>query len=61
MGKSSETTAFGIGEADAWVAQFGFENTVFFLEIGDDPLLVMIEPASDHGDENLQDHGRSLC
>jgi len=31
----------------------------FLQEIGDDLPLVTIDPASDHGDEDLQNHGDS--
>ena len=54
MGKGSETVSFGIGEAYGLVAQFRFENAVFFLEVGDDLLLVAIEPAGDHSDEDVE-------
>jgi hypothetical protein len=35
----------------------GFENAVFLLEISNDVLLVTLEPAGDHRDEDMQDHG----
>ena len=35
----------------------GFENAILFLQIDDDLLLVTIDPAGDHGDEDVQDHG----
>ena len=34
----------------------GFKDTVFLEEIGDDLLLVPLEPASDHGDQDVEDH-----
>ena len=48
--------SFGISEANALVAQFGFVNSDFFRLVGDDLLLVAIDPAGDHGDEDLEDH-----
>jgi hypothetical protein len=35
--------------------EVGFEDAVLFLEVGDDVLLVPLEPASDHGDEDMKD------
>src|SRR5262249_12262080 len=57
--ESREMTAFGIGEADALTTEFGVERTVFFQKIRDDLLLMAIDPAGDHGDEDLQNHGNS--
>src|SRR5262249_203469 len=51
--------AFGIGEAEALTTEFGVERTVFFQKISDDLLLMAIDPAGDHGDEDLQNHGNS--
>jgi hypothetical protein len=36
--------------------EVGFEDAVLFLEVSDDLLLVPLEPAGDHGDEDMQDH-----
>jgi hypothetical protein len=52
-------TAFGVGKPQAVVTKVGFEDTVFRLQIGDDLLLVTLEPAGDHGNEYIQDHGVS--
>jgi hypothetical protein len=60
MGKGSETVSFSIGAAYGLVAQFRFEKAVFFLEGGDDLLLVAIEPAGDHSDEDVEYKSRSL-
>jgi hypothetical protein len=57
--ESCETAAFGIGESDAFTPEFGVEGTVFFQEIGDDLLLVAIDPAGNHGNEDLEDHDDS--
>jgi hypothetical protein len=58
-GEGRETTAFGIGEADASTTEFGMEGVVFFQEIGHDLLLVAMDPTGDHGDEDLQNHSDS--
>jgi hypothetical protein len=60
-GEGRETTAFDIGEADASTTEFGMEGAVFFQEIGNDLLLVAIDPTGDHGDADLQNHGDSWC
>jgi hypothetical protein len=33
------------------------EGAVFFQETSDDLLLVAVDPAGDHGDQDLQNHG----
>jgi hypothetical protein len=58
-GKGGQTTTFGIGAADASTTGFGVESAVFFQEIGDELLLVAIDPAGEHGDKDLQNHGDS--
>jgi hypothetical protein len=57
--EGSQTTAFGIGAADALITKLSVKGATSFQEIGDDRLLVTIDPAGDHGDENLQYHGDS--
>jgi hypothetical protein len=37
----------------------GFQDAVFLLQVGDDPLLVTLDPAGDHGNEDVEDHRRS--
>src|SRR4029453_504269 len=39
--------------------QLGFERLIFCFEVGDDVLLVSIDPTGHHSDENLQNHGDS--
>jgi hypothetical protein len=58
-GQGRETTAFGIGEAEASITEFSVKSAVFFQEISDDLLLVALDPTGDHGDENLQNHSSS--
>src|SRR5262249_11991763 len=57
--ESCETAAFGIGKSDAFTPKLGVKGAVLFQKIGDDLLLVAIEPSGDHGDEDLQNHGGS--
>ena len=54
-----EAAPFGIREAKATTAELGFEHAVFRKEIRDDLLLMTLQPASNHGNQNMQDHRRS--
>jgi hypothetical protein len=56
VGQRRKAAPFGIREAKATTAEFRFEHAIFFLEIGDDLLLVPLEPAGHHGDEHVQNH-----
>jgi hypothetical protein len=58
-GEGGQTTAFGLGAADASTTEFRMKSALFFQEVGDDLLLVAIDPAGEHGDKNLQNHGDS--
>jgi hypothetical protein len=57
MGQRSKTSALGIGEPQASLTELSFENAIFLVERGDGVALVTSDPASDHGDEDVQDHG----
>src|SRR5215831_19847808 len=59
MSQGREAAALGIGEASSLFWQLGFEHLIFCFEVGDDVLLVSIDPTGHHGDENLQNHGDS--
>ena len=59
VGQRRKAAAFGIGEAQPTPTEVGFEDAVFLKEVGDDLLLVPLEPAGDHGDKDMQDHRRS--
>jgi hypothetical protein len=50
---------FRIRQAQPAVTESGFENAVFLKKIGDNLLLVPLEPASDHGDQDFENHSRS--
>jgi hypothetical protein len=56
VGERREAAAFGIGEAELAATELGFEDAVFLLKIGNDVLLVTLDPAGDQGDEDIQDH-----
>jgi len=59
VGQGGETAALGVGQAQPAPAKVGFEDTVFLDEVGDNLLLVTLEPAGDHGDQDVEDHSRS--
>jgi hypothetical protein len=40
-------------------AEWGIENTVLFLQVRNALLLVAIDPASEHGNQDVQEHTRS--
>ena len=56
MGERSKSAAFGIGEAKPAAAEVGFEDAVFRKEVRDDLLLMPLQPASNHGNQNVEDH-----
>ena len=60
MGECREVAAFGVRQAQPTATKLRFEDRIFFLQIGDDLLLATLEPASERGDEHMQDHGVSL-
>jgi len=59
VGQRREAAPFGIREAKATTAELGFEHAVFRQKIRDDLLLVTLQPASNHGNQNMKDHRRS--
>jgi hypothetical protein len=59
VGERGEAAAFRVGETQPAAAELGFEETVFRVEIRDDLLLVTLEPAGEHGEQELEDHGLS--
>ena len=59
VGERREAAAFGVGQAQPAATELGFEDAVFLLEIRDHLLLVTLEPAGDHGDQDVEDHGGS--
>jgi len=59
VGKHRETAAFCVRQAQPVAIEAGFEDAIFLKEICDDLLLVLLEPSSDHGDQDLENHSRS--
>ena len=57
VGERREAAAFRVRQAQPAATELGFEDAVFLKEIRDDLLLVPLEPASDHGDQDVEDHG----
>jgi hypothetical protein len=37
----------------------GFEDAIFLMQVSDDVLRVTIDPASEHGEQQLENHGLS--
>src|SRR5215510_12560824 len=46
----------GVSQAQAPVWEFGCENAIFFFEIRDDMLLMPVDPAGNHSDEDVENH-----
>jgi hypothetical protein len=60
-GERSKSTALGISEAEPVATELGCEDAVFREEVGDDLLLLTLEPASNDRHQELEDHRRSLA
>jgi len=56
VSQRGEAAVFGIGQAQPAPAVLGFEDAILFLEIGDDVLLVTLEPPGNHGDQDMENH-----
>jgi hypothetical protein len=59
VGQCGEATAFGVGESQALRVELGFEDAIFLLEVGNHLLLVPLEPAREHRDEDMENHSPS--
>jgi hypothetical protein len=59
VGKRCEATAFHVRQAQPAATEPGSEDAIFLKEIRDDLLLVLLEPSSDQGDQDLENHSRS--
>jgi hypothetical protein len=57
VGERRKAAALAVRQAPPSAPVVGFENAVFLLEISNDVLLVTLEPAGDHRDEDVKDHG----
>jgi hypothetical protein len=51
---------FRVREAEPAASKLGFQDAVLLVQVGDNLLLVPWEPASDHGDQDVEDHSHSL-
>jgi hypothetical protein len=58
-GASAASRRLGIGEVEPVATELGVEDAVFREEVGDDLWLVALEPVSNHGHQELEDHRRS--
>jgi hypothetical protein len=54
-----EPAAFGVGKTEPAAAVAGFEDAILLLKGGDHLLLVPIDPAGDHSDQDVKNHSRS--
>jgi hypothetical protein len=59
MVQHGETATFGVRQAQPAATEPGFEDAIFLKEIRDDLLLVLLEPSSDHGDQDWENHSCS--
>jgi hypothetical protein len=59
MGQCGEAAAFGVGQVQPAAAEMGFEDTVFLSQVGDDLLLMTLDPTREYGEQELEDHGLS--
>jgi hypothetical protein len=59
VGECGEAATLGIGEPQSLRTECSFENAVFFLKVSDHLLLVLLDPASDHRDQEMENHSCS--
>ena len=59
VSQRGEAAAFGIGQAQPAPAELGFQDAVFLKQIRNHLLLMPLQPASDHRDQDLENHSRS--
>jgi hypothetical protein len=58
VGKRRETTAFRVRQVQPAAPEPGFEDAGFLKQICDNLLLVPLEPSSNYGDQDLENHSR---
>jgi hypothetical protein len=58
-GERCQAMTVRVREAEPAATTLGFQDAVFREERGDDLWLVTWEPASDHGDHDVEDHRHS--
>jgi hypothetical protein len=56
VGQRRKAAPFGIREAKATTAELRFENTVFLVQIGDNLVLVPLDPPGNHGNQDVENH-----
>jgi hypothetical protein len=59
VGQHSEPVAFSVGLVQPKPVELGFEDVVFRKAVCNDPLLVTLDLPSEHGEQQLEDHGLS--
>ena len=59
VGERREAPAFRVRQAQPAATEVGFQDAIFRKEIRDSLLLVPLQPAGNHGDQNVEDHSRS--
>jgi hypothetical protein len=59
VGEPGEASALGLGQAQPSATELSFDDAVFLAQIGDNPLLVILDPPGDHGNQNVKNHRRS--
>lgn len=59
MGERGKAPTCRVGQAQPVTPELGFQDAVFRQEIGDNLLLVLLQPASDHGNEDWEEHSYS--
>jgi len=59
VGERGEAAAFGVSQTELAATELSFQDAVFLDQIRDHLLLVTLEPAGNHGDEHVEDHGLS--
>jgi hypothetical protein len=59
VGQRGKAATLSIGEAEPTAAELGLQDAIFCEQIHDDLLLVTLQPTSNHGDQDVEDHSRS--
>jgi hypothetical protein len=59
VGYSCEATTVGVGQAQLSAPELGSEDTILCLQVCDNLLLVTLDPAGEHGEQRVEDHGLS--
>jgi hypothetical protein len=57
VGECRKPAAFRVREPEPAAIELGFEDTVFREKVRDDLLLVTLKPPSNHGNQDVENHG----